>query len=223
MNIIPAILTHTQDDFTSQIRALLPYYSRFQVDIADGKFVPNTTLQLDEIQKALKDLLDVSTIELDFHLMVKDYEAEIFRIKDITNIIKVNTVFIHAAVITPQSLQQLLDTQSDFHIGLVLNPEDSISQIAHIYRLHTLPAIQIMTIHPGFQGQQFIPETLKKIQELRDLGFDNSIYIDGGVNEHSLPIITSSEYKPDYLCIGSYLTHHLDLLKERIDNLNALS
>ena len=221
MEIIPAVLTHTKDEFISQLTALSPYYNRFQIDIADGRFVPNTTLELADINQVFPQ--ETSNIQLDFHLMVQDYNTQISQIKELLSKININTVFIHATATTPEVFQQLLTDINDFNVGLVLNPEDSVNEIARSYPLRIIKAIQVMTIHPGFQEQSFIPETLKKIQELREHGYTNSIYIDGGINEQSLPIITSSKYEPDFLCIGSYLTHHLDLLKERIDNLKDLS
>ena len=70
-----------------------------------------------------------------------------------------------------------------------------------------------MSVNPGKQGSPFIPETLKKIEQLRLLGYRSKIFLDGGVNDQTLPLILNQKYLPDVLCPGSFLTRAKDLEK----------
>jgi ribulose-phosphate 3-epimerase len=213
MQIIPALLTLNTNDLYKQIQNLSLFFKRFQIDIADGKFVPNSTVQIESLLQDCEHWDDAIKKEcvFDFHLMVEDYEKEIEKIKLIQDKLTVDTVFIHVSRIMASHNSY---EDQPFHVGMVLNPEDSVEtfqrNIEALQRnvsTNDIDAVQIMTVHPGFQGQPFLPEQLEKINELRINGFTKNIFIDGGINDQSLPLIKQLEYKPDFLCIGSYLTH----------------
>lgn len=225
MQIIPAVLTPKKEEFTTQLSALLPYFKRFHIDIADNTLVPNTLLTLEEIHNTIASKkIATEHTEFDFHLMVNDYEKQLNKLDNLARIVKINTVFIHMEVLVPRFFEEWTqETMKPFSIGIALNPEDSVQSLLQTHPLSTIPAIQIMTVKPGFQGQPFLLQTLTKIAELRSVGFPNSIYIDGGVNELSMPALAQLKDKPDFVCVGSYLTHHLNELQERIDNLKVLS
>ena len=70
-----------------------------------------------------------------------------------------------------------------------------------------------MSVVPGVQGNPFLPDTLKKIQQLRMLGYKPNIFLDGAVNDKTLPIINKLKYKPDVICPGSFLAKAKDLEK----------
>ncbi len=76
-----------------------------------------------------------------------------------------------------------------------------------------------MSIHPGPQGSPFIPQTLNKIDQLRQKNYRKKILLDGAVNQKTLPQILNKKNKPDVLCIGSFLTKAEDKLKERVEYL----
>ena len=70
-----------------------------------------------------------------------------------------------------------------------------------------------MSVTPGVQGNPFLPKTLNKIEQLRDLGYRKKIFLDGAVNDKTIPIINKLKYKPDVICPGSFLTKAKDLEK----------
>lgn len=204
MQIIPAVLVKTPEEFFEQIRKLQPYFKHFQIDIGDGKFVPNVTLQIDELlkytpalQSEMKDLI------FDFHLMVVDYKKELKKLETLHKSMHIKNILIHFPFF---SNNKSLITNNKFVFGPVLNPEDSVSDLAKKNNLQTIPFIQIMTVHPGFQGAPFVPEALQKIEQLRNIYYRNKIYVDGAVNEKTIPLILSQKHKPDVLCVGSYLS-----------------
>jgi len=218
MQIVPAPLEKNASSLVAQIERLSPYFQTFQVDIADGIFVPNKTVQIDEIASYLTDNRQPITEKLtfDFHLMVKDYVKDIEKLKKLRNLLKIRNVFIHFSLSPNYPL--LATNYPQFSFGLVLNPEDSVEQLAINFQLSTIHCIQIMSVSPGFQGSPFIPETLKKVEQLRLKDYRNKIYLDGAINQDTIPLILSLKNQPDYLCIGSFLTK-AENLKERVDYL----
>jgi ribulose-phosphate 3-epimerase len=217
MQTVPSLLEKTSEDLIFQINKLSPYFKRFQIDIADGIFVPNKTVQIEEIKDSLiKDCLNKDSLSFDFHLMVKDYQTEIKKVEELKKIIKINLILIHLSVTTHYSL---ITSHSSFPIGLTLNPKDQVSDLTYHYPLDTIPSIQIMSVTPGVQGNPFLPETLIKIEQLRVLGYRSNIFLDGAVNDKTLPMINKLKYKPDVLCPGSFLTKAKDL-KKNVEYLN---
>ncbi|MDH7475951.1 MAG: hypothetical protein QHH09_00565 [Microgenomates group bacterium] len=207
MQIVPAILEKTPQDFKRQIDRLRPYFNYFQIDVADGLFVPNKTLIIEKIISSL--ITTDSRLVFDFHLMVKNYEEEIKKLVSFKKRVNLKNVFVHYSLF-PKYL--VLKSRYRFiTIGLVINPEDQISDLEQKYDLKSIDVLQIMSVKPGFQGQPFIPKTLNKIERLRKLGYRNKIYLDGGINEKTLPIILKKKYQPDVLCVGGFLTKNTNL------------
>jgi len=205
MQICPSILETKAKDYLRQIERLSPYVQYFQIDIIDGVYQNKKTAGIDEVIFSLEQLDEEMTKKLffDFHLMVKDYEKHLKKILTINKNIVVKNIFIHYDL-----YPNLIDLASKypFPIGLVLNPQDQIKDFACHYNLLDLPTVQIMSVIPGAQGNPFIPDTLNKIEQLRDMDYRNNIYLDGGINEKTLPVIYAKKYKPDVVCPGSFLT-----------------
>ncbi len=223
MEIIPSPLEKNSDDLIKQLKRLSPYFKSFQIDIADGIYVPNKTVQIDEILLAIKQFNNetIKTLSFDFHLMVKDYEQSIKQLNNLTiknKSFRIQTIFIHYSLHPNYHLLTVNFPQ--FHFALVLNPEDSVSDLTNNYQLTTINSIQIMSVHPGFQGSPFLPETLKKIEQLRQKDYRNTIYLDGAVNQETLPIILTQKFKPDVICPGSFLTK-TDHLQDHVDYLRT--
>ncbi len=219
MQTVPSILEKNSQDLFFQINRLSKYFPRFQIDIADGIFVPNKTVQIEEIKDSLnKDCLYKDSLLFDFHLMVKDYEVHIKKIAGLKKIINIKNIFIHFNLFPNY---QLLTADYSLPIGLVLNPQDHVSDLTSHYALDTIPYLQIMSVNLGFQGSPFLPETLNKIEQLRDIGYRKEIFLDGAVNEKTIPVILAKKYQPDFICPGSYLTK-TKTLEENVKYLNKL-
>lgn len=218
MIVVPALLEQHVDLQKTQLLNLSKHYSHFQVDIADNTLVPNTTTQIDELFHSSFFNL-VSGVIFDFHLMVSDPKKHIEMIRLLPKK-RVGIILIHKSVFPDYSL--LTNLYPLFRFGLVLNPEDDVTTLDEGW-IRSLPAIQVMTITPGFQGSPFVKESLTKIEQLRNRGFKGEILIDGSVNESTLPLILSKEYKPDILGVGSYLTKSpKNKFEKRIKYLNSI-
>lgn len=217
MIVTPAPLENTIEPFVVNVNRLSPYYTRFQVDIGDGLFVPNTTFQVDDFIRVFPSL--PSGLIFDFHLMVQNPLEHAHHVLSLPKKV-IGTILMHKAVFPPfETIEKEL---SGLGVGLVLNPEDGVDSLSEM-TLAKIRAVQIMTIVPGFQGQPFIPNMLQKIEQLRKRGFSGEILIDGSVNNKTLPEIVSLAYPPDVLGIGSYLTKSSDVdLASRIQVIKSL-
>lgn len=202
MKIFPSVLENNINSFWQQLKNLSPHFAYFQIDIADGKFVPNKTIQVNDIISTIKQCSNVTIekISCEFHLMVEDYLTEIEKLRKLSQFMKIKKILIHLKVF---KYSKFLIPDSKFEIGLVLSPEDEIKINWPIIK--KFPTIQIMSVNPGFQGTPFLPQTLAKINELRTLGFKGTISLDGAINDKTLPIILKNRYQPDILFPGSYL------------------
>jgi ribulose-phosphate 3-epimerase len=148
------------------------------VDVMDGRFVPNMTigpLIVSALRKVTKKPLDV-------HLMIVEPE----RYLDDFAEAGADHILVHCEQSATIHLHRTLS-----HIrglgkkpGVVLNPGTSLAQIEYV--LDLVDIVLIMTVNPGFGGQQFLPEMLPKIRALRRLcderGLDPVIEVDGGLS-----------------------------------------
>lgn len=172
------------------------------VDVMDGHFVPNLTLGppvVESIRKITKSILDV-------HLMITDPDkyAPLFVEAGADQV----SVHYEAATHLDRTLRniQALGAKA----GVVLNPATPVSVLEDI--LEVADYVLIMSVNPGFGGQKFIPNALKKIQRLarirqeRGLGF--RIEIDGGVNHANVEAIVHAGC--DWLVAGSTVFHSAD-------------
>lgn len=217
MQICPSMPEPTMDALAATINRLSPFYNYFQIDIGDGIYVNNRTVQIEEIMKNFSMFNNYQSLSFDFHLMVSDFEKDIMKLNQLKKLIKIKNIFIHLSAIKNFKLK--ISNLSDIPIGLTLNPEDQVDDLTNHYSLKQIPLIQIMSVVPGVQGNPFLPDTLKKIEQLRHSGYRNKIFLDGAVNDKTLPYIVKQKFQPDVICPGSYLTKTKNL-EERVEYLN---
>jgi ribulose-phosphate 3-epimerase len=172
------------------------------VDIMDGHFVPNLTIGppvVESIRKITKTVLDV-------HLMITDPDkyAPLF-IEAGANQISVHYEAATHLDRTVRNIQSL-----GAKAGVVINPATPVGVLEDI--LEVADYILVMSVNPGFGGQKFIPNALKKIQRLdrtrRERGLDFKIEIDGGVNRQNVESIVRAGC--DWLVAGSTVFHSED-------------
>ena len=219
MQAVPALLTNNTEEFIQQVNTFIPYFKRFSIDIIDGEFANNLTLQVPQIIDLLaNEKLKLSPdVIFDFDLMVMDYQTRLDDIERIQKYVQVENVVVYVRPLAGKPLP----VKKTFNIGLSITPKDDIDELSNIYNLQELLVTQIMTINPGFQGQVLMPNELDKIEQLRMKGYKNKIFIDGGVNDSTLPTIIAKKYKPDYLCMGSFLTKAPDI-RQRVEYIDSI-
>jgi ribulose-phosphate 3-epimerase len=184
---------------------------RVQIDVMDGRFVPNITFG----PLAVKALRPLTHLTLETHLMVEPPEGfiEVFAVAGADTIIvhQEATPHLHRVVQQIHSLGK--------KAGVALNPSTPVSTLSEI--LDRLQLVLVMTVNPGFGGQQFIPETLTKIREVRDVitdrGLDCEVEVDGGIHEQTAPLVVNAG--ADVLVAGSAVYDAKDGIAAAINRL----
>lgn len=220
MKIMPAILTDSVSELHAQLTSLTPYFRSFQIDLVDGVYLPHRTVGIEEAVEMIGQEPATgknSGVVFDFDLMVKDYQHVIAVLESVTDRISIGHVFIHYGSIAGAPIP----SSKYFSIGLAIAPQDQIDELGHAYNLNEIPCMQIMSVFPGSQGSPFIPDTLIKIEQLRKYGYGPNIFLDGGVNNNTLPVVLRQQYRPDVVCVGSYLSH-ADDIPARVAELQAI-
>lgn len=187
--IVPAILSHDVEDFQYKTRAVEGIVERVQVDIMDGKFVANSTLQVEDIAKVPVN------VQLEIQLMVEEPRQYLAALAGA----HANLVEMHVES-TEDLKSSIMEARSlGLQVGIALNPETPLESAVPFFSSVNL--VLLMSVHPGFGGQEFISQTLERIRDLRKLGFRGIIEVDGGIKqEHLRPLI---HVGADYLVVGS--------------------
>lgn len=172
------------------------------VDIMDGHFVPNITMG----PMIVEAIRPVTKLPLDVHLMIEnpDHYIEAFANAGADYL----TVHVEACRHLHRTLQ--LIRSFDVKAGVVLNPATPLETIQHV--LEEVDMILLMTVNPGFGGQSFIPNVLRKIEQARKLveekGLTVEIEVDGGINADTAKQCV--EAGADVLVAGSAIYNHPD-------------
>jgi len=168
--IIPAILATNIADFKEKYELLSSFSDEIQIDIADGEFVDNKTVTLEEIENLEKDKI------YEIHLMVNnplEYLEECRRLA-------VKRIAFHSEI--KSDLEKIINKikKHNFEVVLALNPETKIIDI-EMY-IKDVDRILLMSVEPGFGGQKLIKSVLDKAKRLREKYPDLIIEMDGGIN-----------------------------------------
>lgn len=156
-------------------------------DVMDNHYVPNLTIG-PMVCQALRDY--GITAPIDVHLMVKPVD------RIIPDFAKAGASIItfhpEASEHIDRSLQLIRD--AGCKAGLVFNPATPLHYLEHV--MDKLDVILLMSVNPGFGGQSFIPQTLNKLRQVRQLidesGFDIRLEVDGGVKKDNIGEIAAA-------------------------------
>ncbi len=145
------------------------------VDVMDGHFVPNLTAGPPIVEALAK----VTKLPLDVHLMITNADAFIPEFADAGA--SYLTVHVEACPHLHRTVQSI--KERGVKAGVTLNPATPLSTLEEI--LADVDLVLIMSVNPGFGGQEFIPATLRKIAHTRDLirrtGSHALVEVDGGI------------------------------------------
>ena len=203
IHIVPSILSADFARLGDEIAAVeRGGASMLHVDVMDGHFVPNLTLGpplVESIRKVTKSVLDV-------HLMITDPDkyAPLFIEAGANQV----SVHYEAATHLDRTVRNIQSMGA--RAGVVLNPATPVSMLEDI--LDVADYVLVMSVNPGFGGQEFIPNSLKKIRRLdqmrRERGLPFRIEIDGGVKLDNVEAIVRAGC--DWLVAGSSVFHSDD-------------
>ena len=184
IKISPSILSANFSQLGNEIKRLEDGGAdMIHIDVMDGHFVPNLTIG----PPVIKALRNCTKLPYDVHLMISPVHKYI---KDYAEA-GANIITIHPEA--TDNLQESIKHIKNFgkKVGVSLNPNTQIDVIEKL--LAEINLVLIMSVHPGFAGQKFIPNILDKIKELKkikdkkNLNFD--IEVDGGINFENSKIV----------------------------------
>ncbi len=157
------------------------------IDVMDGHFVPNISFGPPVIS-CVRRILPKAV--LDVHMMVEEPINYISDYKDCG----ADIITVHV-----ESTNILVDTiniikGSGIRVGVAINPETPVSKVESVLSL--VDMILVMSVHPGYGGQSFLPETIEKIKQLvtirKDRGLSFDIEVDGGIKIDNINTIIES-------------------------------
>ena len=177
IKISPSILSADFSQLGNEIKRLEDGGAdMIHVDVMDGHFVPNLTIG----PPVIKALRNYTKLPFDVHLMIAPVH------KYIKNYAEAGADII---TIHPEATDNLKESINHIKelgkkVGVSLNPNTKIDILKEF--LNEINLVLIMSVHPGFGGQKFIPEVLQKIKELKKIkdqqNFNFDIEVDGGIN-----------------------------------------
>ncbi len=184
-----------------------------QVDIMDGRFVPNLTFG-PGVVGALRPHVSVA---LDVHLMIYEPERHVAAFVEAG----ADRVIVHqeASVHLHRLLQSIRSLGKES--GVSINPGTPLNVLEEV--LDVTDFIQLMTVNPGFGGQAFIPGQIDKIRRLRRMlderGLDIPIAVDGGIDADTAPKVV--EAGATVLVAGSSVFNQQATVAENVAALRA--
>jgi ribulose-phosphate 3-epimerase len=177
--ITPSILSCNLARLQEEVETVESSADWLQVDVMDGHFVPNLTFGAPVIAH-LK-----TRLPLDIHLMVSNPHEHIPAFLKL----KAKHITFHAEAVTSTA-----DRKHCIHeireggatAGIAINPGTPVSAIADV--IDDIDLVLVMSVHPGFSGQKFIPEVLEKVTAIRRAHPDLMIQMDGGISPKTAPL-----------------------------------
>lgn len=199
VNIIPAILATDETTYKQKLDRIVESQlfneGWVQIDLMDGKFVDNRSVGVEVISRY------PTALKLEAQLMVEDPGVWI---DDLGKTPVKRIVF---PIEGKEAVQGWIDTikQYGLEAGLSANPQTAVKKLEPF--VDTIDVVLVMSVHPGFGGQEFLPETIDKVTELarmrQKMGLNFLIEVDGGINDFVVKDLVRSG--ADNLVIGSHL------------------
>lgn len=198
--IVPAVIAKSQEELEHILEKISGNANLVQLDVMDGEFVPNHSLDFD-----FRLTQEKHTYEA--HLMVNDPDGWIESFG-----IRVDTIIAHfeSPTTSPNTIHMI--KKMGKKAALALNPETEIEKMTDY--LDDLDQVLIMTVNPGFYGSPFLPEVMGKITKLRKMKPDLDIEVDGGISPETIEMV--DEAGANLFVSGSYLVKS-DNMQDRIN------
>lgn len=212
IGLVPSILSADFTRLGEQVRdAEAAGAQRIQIDVMDGHFVPNITMGPMVVEAVRRS----TSLPLEAHLMITNPEQFIETFAkagaDVIIVHQETCPHLHRV------LQQIKATGKQ--AGVALNPSTPVILIEDILSL--LDMVLIMTVNPGFGGQEFIPEALPKITKLRqtiiERGLRCDIEVDGGI--HAGTVAKAVEAGANLLVAGSAVYNNRESVEQAMNRL----
>ena len=185
--IAPSILTADFSNLSQQIRSIeLGGADWIHCDIMDGQFVPNITFGPIVVQAVKK----ITKLPIDVHLMIKNPDAMIEKFVEAG----ANWITVHQEEVVHLNRTLTRIRELGAKAGVAVNPSTPTSSLLEVVDI--VDMILIMSVNPGFGGQKFISNSLRKIAELNEIrertSYDFLIEVDGGVGMNNIKQLSAA-------------------------------
>ncbi len=181
IRVVASILSADLTRLGDQVReAEAAGADRIQVDVMDGHFVPNLTFGPDIVAAVRRS---APQLPIEAHLMVERPEQYIEAFA------RAGANYILVQVESTYSVWRAVAaiTQTGSLPGLVLNPATPVESLREV--APEVSMINVMTVEPGFGGQQFIASSPLKIRRVREIAPNVDLEVDGGIDSHTAPLV----------------------------------
>ena len=195
IQIIPAILATTEEVFKKDIERLQISQSLVEgwvhIDFADGEFVQNKTVDVSVIER------NPTNLHKEAHLMVAHPKEWIY------DLVKAGFERIIFHIESKDDISEVISEikNKGLEVGIAINSETSVEKLKPF--MSTIDKVLVMTVIPGFQGQEFISESLNKVKKIKSQNSEIIVGVDGAVRDTNIKEII--ETGADFVVIGSYI------------------
>lgn len=189
--IIPSILTNSEQVYKDNLRGAEEVCDLIQIDVIDGKFANNKTVDETVINKY------PSVSKLEIQLMVDHSQTYISRLIGNSSVSRIVVPFESKGV--PEALYYVRENHKQ--AGLSVNPKTQIASVSHL--TGKIDFLVLLAVEPGFSGQKFQIQILDKLRQAKRLSPNLKVEVDGGVNFENAKSIALAG--ADFLAVNSAL------------------
>ncbi|MCL5410778.1 MAG: ribulose-phosphate 3-epimerase [Patescibacteria group bacterium] len=166
-------------------------------DIVDGRFAPDFTMG----SSIINTFKNQTKLKSDYHIMMEEpktiFSAFVTEDKDVFTIHQEGSRNIH------RDLMKIKNDTPGINVGLALSPGTSLQTLEYV--IEDIDVVLLMMVDPGYKGQPLVPQTIRKVKELKaiinKLKPEVKISVDGNVNEETVPLMVGAG--ADILVLGS--------------------
>lgn len=203
VQIVPSILSADFARLADEIRSVeRGGAAMLHIDVMDGHFVPNITIG----PPVLASIRKATRLTLDVHLMITDPDRYVAAFIEAG----ADQISVHQEACLHLDRTLRLIRSLGVPAGVVLNPATPVTMLEDVLQIADF--VLIMSVNPGFGGQQFIPGALHKIRALdrrrREWNLPLRLEIDGGVSKENLAEVARAGC--DWIVVGSSVFHSPD-------------
>ena len=186
--VFPSVMAKNQQELDVMLKNLTGVAKYLHLDVADGKFVPSTSLWFPfRLSKKFKYIA---------HLMVREPTKWIKKHGK-----KVEFCIVQAEVVNIADYVKNAKAQKK-KIAFALSPETKVDRIKK--HLKDIDYVLILTVHPGFYGAKYLSYPLKKIREIKQINPRVKVIVDGGMNPQTVK--EAAKAGADLVISGSFIT-----------------